>query len=470
MAGHEAELPPELAEFAAAFRQLSSFANTHVPTHEPEVYARLRRHFDQEPNGLPVVSDTVASFDRPNLQVALEAYLEERAESQETIGLAVVPGQRLGLATFANPKNPWGRAPEPGPIEFIKVRIGEREIACLASALVLISTSEARFAVFTRFDEMHGRQGLQVEVMSQSAEHAAGFITELRELMHRHNVYRGRVLALGQSRFGDTSVVVDDLPEIQRDQIILPGGVLERIERQTIEFTRSADRLRAAGRHLKRGLLLHGPPGTGKTLCAMYLTAQMPGRTTLLLTGQGLGTIAPSCEMARQLQPATVILEDVDLVAMDRQMPGNPNSLLFQLLNEMDGMEPDADVLFVLTTNRPEVLEPALAQRPGRVDEAVELPLPDAEGRLRLLNLYGAELGLEFGSDDPLVAETEGVSAAFIRELLRRAALIATLKGNEGITRDQVTTAFAELGQAQAQLTRRLLGVREAPAPGTARG
>src|SRR3954470_10765515 len=433
VAGEDDDLPPELAEFAAAFRKLSSFASVHMPQREPEVYVRLRGHFDQDPSELPVVSETVASFDRPNLQVALDAYLAEHADGHEVIGLAVVPGQRLGLATFANPKNPWGRVPEPGPIEYIKVEVGEREIACLASALILISTAEAKLALFTRFDEMHGRQGLQVEVMSTSAEHAAAFIGALRELMREHNVYRGRVLALGQSHFGDTSVVVDDLPPVERDRIILPDGVLERIERQTIEFSRQSERLRDAGRHLKRGLLLHGPPGTGKTLCAMYLIAEMPGRTTLLLTGQGLGTIGASCEMARQLQPATVILEDVDLVAMDRQMPGNPNSLLFQLLNEMDGMEPDADVLFVLTTNRPEVLEPALAQRPGRVDEAVELPLPDPDGRLRLLNLYGAELGLDFALDDPLVEQTEGVSAAFIRELLRRAALLATLGGSDAV-------------------------------------
>ena len=54
------------------------------------------------------------------------------------------------------------------------------------------------------------------------------------------------------------------------------------------------------------------------------------------------------------------------------------NAVLFELLNQMDGLGDDADVLFILTTNRPELLEPALASRPGRVDEAIEVPLPDA--------------------------------------------------------------------------------------------
>ena len=65
------------------------------------------------------------------------------------------------------------------------------------------------------------------------------------------------------------------------------------------------------------------------------------------------------------------------------------NPLLFQVLNEMDGLADDADVAFLLTTNRADLLEPALSQRPGRVDLAVEIPLPDAAGRRRLIGALG---------------------------------------------------------------------------------
>lgn len=97
-----------------------------------------------------------------------------------------------------------------------------------------------------------------------------------------------------------------------RDQVILGEGVLERAERHTVGFARHAEQLRTAGRHIKRGMLLHGPPGTGKTLTAMYLACQMTGRTVLLMTGRGMGPIDQSCRMARLLQPSMVILEDVD--------------------------------------------------------------------------------------------------------------------------------------------------------------
>ena len=141
----------------------------------------------------------------------------------------------------------------------------------------------------------------------------------------------------------------------------------------------------------------------------MYLAAQMPGRTAVLLTGQGLGAVGASIDLATALQPAMVVLEDVDLVAMDRSYE-ETNPILFELLNAMDGLDEDHDVLFVLTTNRADLLEPALAARPGRIDQAVELPLPDAEGRRRLLELYGEGLELTLTGDEPLIAALEGVS------------------------------------------------------------
>jgi SpoVK/Ycf46/Vps4 family AAA+-type ATPase len=261
-----------------------------------------------------------------------------------------------------------------------------------------------------------------------AADRAAAdrFLAGVRATMRTRNVYRGHVLSVSVDQFGQVQVHFHRLPPIEREQIILPPGVLERVERQTLGFSRHSAALLRAGRHLRRGLLLHGSPGTGKTLTAMYLARQMRDRTVLLLTGRGLGLIGRSCAMARLLQPSIVILEDVDLVAEERTRPGATcGPLLFELLNEMDGLADDADVVFLLTTNRPDLLEPALAARPGRVDQAVEVPLPDAACRRRLFELYGRGLSLRVRELERFVRQTEGVSAAFICELLRKAALFA---------------------------------------------
>jgi ATP-dependent 26S proteasome regulatory subunit len=180
-----------------------------------------------------------------------------------------------------------------------------------------------------------------------------------------------------------------------------------------------------------------------------------------MLTGQALGAVGASIDLATALQPAMVVLEDVDLVAMDRSYEPT-NAVLFELLNGMDGLDDDHDVLFVLTTNRPDLLEPALASRPGRIDEAVELPLPDAEGRRRLIELYGEGLGLELGDDGSLVHALDGVTPAFIRELLRRAALLAaeSTDGELVVTAAMLRRAADQLRESSGELTNALLGAR----------
>ena len=163
---------------------------------------------------------------------------------------------------------------------------------------------------------------------------------------------------------------------LSRDHVVLPSAVLARIERHALGVAAHRGALLAAGQHLKRGLLLFGPPGTGKTHTTRYLLGQMTGYTRLVLTGRALVAVGQVSDLARALLPAVIVLEDVDLVAEERSRGPASSPVLFDLLDAMDGAAPDADMLFVLTTNRADLLEPALAARPGRVDVAVEIALP----------------------------------------------------------------------------------------------
>ncbi len=224
------------------------------------------------------------------------------------------------------------------------------------------------------------------------------------------------------------------VPTVGRDGVILPQGTLERLERHSIGVAENADWLRSAGKHLKRGVLLHGPPGTGKTLSVMYLLHAMPGRTTILLTGRGLGLIEQALAIGRDLAPATFVFEDIDRVAAERTMDFGSEGVLFELLNQMEGLAEDEDLLFLLTTNRPDIIEPALAARPGRIDLALEIPLPDQNGRRRLLALYGEGIEIDQVTERDLVERSDGVSGAFIKELTRQAWLGDALERREGPT------------------------------------
>ncbi len=127
----------------------------------------------------------------------------------------------------------------------------------------------------------------------------------------------------------------------------------------------------------------------------------------------------------------------------------------------MDGVSADAEILFILTTNRPEALEAALASRPGRVDQAIEFPLPDEDGRTKLVRLYARGMDVPEEVLRATIQRTEGVSASFIKELMRRSAQFRLERdGEEPLAQGDVEAALDELLFRGGSLNRKLLGGR----------
>ena len=444
----------EREELAGALIGLWRWASENAQSPEPEIRRRLREHLGADPSGLEVLTEDLSQYDHVNVQVALDALGGER----DLIGLSLDRGFRVSLAELAGAGSRYGMTFEPGPPEYVPVTVGDRTISCLKSGLLLLEGDGAPVAALLAPRDDDGVPGIRLQAISPERAVAEAWLGHLRDLMRERNVYRGKVLAFGGDHpWRPAPVSVRALPEVPRDRIVLPERTLDRIERHTAGLARHQERLRASGRHVRRGLLLHGPPGTGKTLSVMYLAGLMPERTVILLTGRSLGTVGAACLLARSLEPAMVVIEDVDLIAQDREDYATA-PLLFELLNAMDGLDEDADLIFVLTTNRPESLEQALATRPGRIDLAVELPLPDAGARRRLFEIYGAGLALEVPDWGPVVAATEDTSPAFIRELFRHAALASAEDGRETVSAVDLLAAVAELKEQSGRLTAAILG------------
>jgi len=180
-----------------------------------------------------------------------------------------------------------------------------------------------------------------------------------------------------------------------------------------------------------------------------------------LITSEQVGLLDEYFQLARFLQPAMVVIEDVDLIARAREEMRSAceESLLNKLLNEMDGLREDALVLFILTTNRPDQLEAALASRPGRIDQAIEFPLPDEEGRTKLVRLYSRGLDVPAAVLDVIVRRSKGASPAFIKELMRRSAQFQLEQAADRVMRQSaVDAAIEEMMFTGGALNLKLLG------------
>ena len=457
--------PIDTQDFLSSFKRFMDKAAAQVPVEEPIFLRSLRTHFGTEPQDLPTVTEEFEKADHVNLHLTLTSLLAQNGWQSDLRGF-VAPNGHMGtkFSNLLNAQHGW--VVKEGPVEYINIPLfDDRVVACVQAGLYFIHHDDRPLALLVRGQRDWGMNtGVGVEVMALEPTSAEDFLSKLRTMMRANNVYRSHVVSLTISNRGALDVQFHRLPQIAREDIILPLGVLERIERQTIGFSKLREKLQAAGRHIKRGMLLYGSPGTGKTLTAMYLANQMPERTVFLLTGRSIGLLEQTCKMARLLQPATVILEDVDLIAEERTHQGvGCNALLFELLNQMDGLADDADILFLLTTNRPDILEPALAARPGRIDQAIEIPLPDRYCRQWLFDLYGQGLTLHLEHLPQLIDQTEGVSAAFIRELLRKAALFVADESDDMTVEDRhIEEALRELVFEGGELTKQLLGASRA--------
>ncbi len=451
---------PDVGAFGAVFEEFMHAMTLGAVHGESEVAVRLREHLRSDPKELPTTGAEFSLAEQANLQLAVDAVLGDA----EVLGFTA---RHMGFGSIGLSEILAGRGMTGpisfGPVQHADVEVGDgRVIQCVLSGVFLAVRDAAPVALVLSRAGDHPMQpsSLKLEGVSPVRGAVSGLLRALRAAMREHNVFRGQIISLHQSGPHDQAVSVQfhTVPPVERDGVILPPGTLERLERHSIGAAERADWLRSAGRHLKRGVLLHGPPGTGKTLSVMYLLHAMPGRTTILLTGRGLGLIEQALAIGRDLAPATFVFEDIDLVAAERTMEFGSEGVLFELLNQMEGLAEDEDLLFLLTTNRPDLIEPALAARPGRIDLALEIPLPDREGRQRLLALYGEAIDIDPATQRDLIERSEGASGAFIKELARQAWLRAGLERSQPPTAEDLRRVLDELLEERSTLTRRLLG------------
>jgi cell division protease FtsH len=242
---------------------------------------------------------------------------------------------------------------------------------------------------------------------------------------------------------------------------------------EIVSFLKAPKRYGRLGAHVPKGALLVGPPGTGKTLLARAVAGEsgvpffsISGSEFVeMIVGVGAARVRDMFKEARAKAPAIIFIDEIDALGGARNGPGmggndEKEQTLNQLLSEMDGFDPTSGLVILASTNRPEVLDPALL-RAGRFDRQVLVDRPDRSGRAEILRIHLAKVTLAPGVEPAAIAAlTPGFTGADLANLVNEAALLATRRDAASITLDDFEAAIERLIAGLEKRTR-ILGVHE---------
>ena len=227
---------------------------------------------------------------------------------------------------------------------------------------------------------------------------------------------------------------------------------------EVVDFLKEPKKFLDMGAKIPRGVLLLGPPGTGKTLMAKAVAGEagvpffnISGSEFVeMFVGVGASRVRDLFKQAKKNAPAIVFIDEIDAVGRHRGagLGGGHDEreqTLNQILVEMDGFETDSSVIVIASTNRPDVLDPALL-RPGRFDRRVTMDLPDINEREAILKIHSKGKPLAKNINLRRIAErTPGFSGADLANLTNEAAILATRRGKKIIDLAELTEAIEKV-------------------------
>jgi cell division protease FtsH len=230
---------------------------------------------------------------------------------------------------------------------------------------------------------------------------------------------------------------------------------------EVVDFLKNPQRYTKLGARVPRGVMLYGPPGTGKTLLARAVAGEAHAAFFSMsasefveaIVGVGASRVRDLFKQAKEAAPAIVFIDELD--AIGRSRSGNVGGIsgghdereqtLNQILTEMDGFEPDTNVIVLGATNRPEVLDPALL-RPGRFDRRIAVQPPDRKGRVAILEIHTRSVPLSPDVNlDRIAASTPGATGADISLIVNEAALFAARRGHAAVEQRDLTDAIEKI-------------------------
>ena len=243
----------------------------------------------------------------------------------------------------------------------------------------------------------------------------------------------GKVMQFGKSK---AKLVNKETPTVTFADVAGADEAIEELH-EIKEFLQDPAKFQAIGARIPKGVLLYGPPGTGKTLLARAVAGEagapfysISGSDFVeMFVGVGASRVRDLFNQAKENAPAIIFIDEIDAVGRHRGAGlggGNDEreQTLNQMLVEMDGFDPNANVIVIAATNRPDILDPALL-RPGRFDRQIGVDAPDLKGRQKILEVHAKGKPLSKSVELEVVArKTPGFTGADLANVLNEAALL----------------------------------------------
>lgn len=360
-------------------------------------------------NNITKVSKTLSPYKQFICRAVLEEYINEKeyiiSERKEwnEFGEHIFSYEQLEIAPDVFKKVP------DGGVLFITSKTPDKPR--LAVELANIGEDKYIFTVYSQND------------FSSEGEK---FLEGIFEYAKSHNVLKGKVVT---AQF--KPIKVSD--KYSWDSVILPVEIKEEIRNNVQLLIKNIDVYRNNNMVFKRGLILKGSPGVGKTMLLKVLCNELKGTSIIWVTSGGIDRtykVKFVAEMARELSPSILFLEDIDLYGSHREQ-GN-KEILGELMNQLDGLVENEFVIVIATTNRADEVEDALRNRPGRFDRSIEISKPDRKCRIEMLRSFLSNVNTSVKNTEKLYGAladlTDGFTGAHMKELVN-SAVISSIDG-----------------------------------------
>lgn len=254
---------------------------------------------------------------------------------------------------------------------------------------------------------------------------------------------------------------VDSKPTETYDQV---GGLEKQIQelKEAVVYplmSPTRERIQKLGIQPPKGVLLYGPPGTGKTMLARACAAstnstflRLAGpQLVQMFVGEGSRLVRNAFELARNKAPSIIFIDEIDAIGSKRtsgnglQGEREVQRTMLELLNQLDGFSSLDNVKVICATNRPDTLDPAL-MRSGRLDRKIELPLPNEEARVQILQIHSKKMRTSDSVNfTELARSTEDFNGAMLKAVCVEAGMVALRRNATEISHNDFVDGIAQV-------------------------